>query len=102
MNQFDRLAEVLRAREVKLMQGSAAPAVELGTVNSDGSLSVRSLQSPIPQGDYLVALPLAAANVTETADRHTHKVPSLRGLRPGDRVLVLWASGEPVAAAIVT
>lgn len=102
MNHFDRLAEVLRTRESLALRGSAAPAAELGSINSDYSLSVKSLQTPIPKGDYLLPLPLSAGNMTDTADRHTHTVPSLRGLRPGDRVLVLWADGEPVVAAIVS
>lgn len=101
MDNIGRLAEVLRAREVRLVQGSAAPAGELGTVNSDHSLSVASLKTPIPKGDYLTALPLAVPNETETAERHSHTVPSLRPPRPGDRVLVLWAGREPVVVAVV-
>jgi len=97
------MAEMLWGSQREIVRGSAVTAVELGRVNGDGSLSVKSIQDPIPRGDYLVALPLAAGDSTTVAGEysHSHTVPGLRGLRPGDWVLVAWAGRDPVIAAIV-
>lgn len=87
------------------IRGSAVTEIELGGIGPDGSLSTDSLRSPIPKGEYLVSLALACSGYTETGGGldgpHRHSVPALRGLRPGDRVLVAWAGHDPVVVAII-
>lgn len=103
MNNFERMAEMLRASQRKAVQDNTGICAELGTVNGDRSLTVDSIKASIPRGDYLTALPMAAGNATTPAGdpSHNHTVPGLRGIQPGDRVLVIWAGCDPVVTAIV-
>lgn len=127
MNNIQRLGNTLDGR-MKKTSGAAVPtSIELGTINSNLSLSTDSLKSPIPKGDYMVDIRLASStyNTDSTTHSHsggthgghtggsgshshdggdhTHRIPeAFRALKSGDRVLVAWCGNEPVVIAIVT
>lgn len=86
--------------------------VELGTIQGDLSLSVSSLRTPIPKGDYMLALTLTGDFLTEDQSpscseggtcTHNHRLPEneFRSIRAGDRVLVAWCGNEAVVISIV-
>ena len=122
---MQRLGATLSDR-MKATAGAAVKVtMELGTINSNLSLSTDSLKSPIPQGAYMVNFALTGGIRTsseththsggthgghESGDgshshsggAHSHELPStFRGLQAGDRVLVSWCGNEPVVVAIV-
>ena len=127
-NNIQKLGEVLSGRMKKTAGAAVQTTIELGTINSNLSLTTDSLRAPIPKGDYMVNLTLASntyktskSSVELTADftieiegnkqdinekikggEHDHMLPSVfRGLKPGDRVLVAWCGFEPVVIAIL-
>lgn len=122
---MQRLGNTLSDR-MKATAGAAYKVtMELGTINSNMSLSTDSLQSTIPQGAYMVNLMLTGGSRTSSESHthsggsheghesgsgdhshsggdHSHELPeSFRGLQAGDRVLVAWCGNEPVVIAIV-
>ncbi len=123
---MQRLGTSLASR-MKKTAGAAVPVtVELGTINQNLSLSVDSIKTPIPKGDYMVDIVYSgssyntdAASHTHTGGTHTghetgdgshshsggshsHGLPSVfRSLRSGDRVLVVWCGFEPVVVSII-
>lgn len=106
-NNLQRLGAELASR-MKKTAGAAVPVtVELGTINQNLSLSVDSLNTPIPKGDYMVNLIFAAGEYETSSsygvDGHSHRLPSVfRALKPGDRVLVVWCGFEPVVTCVIT
>lgn len=98
---IQRLGNTLATR-MKMTSSAAVPTtVELGTINSNLSLTTDGLMATIPKGDYMVNLMLAGTFSTDYSgneDWHSH---SMRGLRAGDRVLVVWCGNEPVVVAVV-
>ena len=103
---MQRLGEMLSDR-MKATAGAAVKVtMELGTINSNLSLSTDSLQSTIPKGAYMVNLMLTGGRQTSSenlgGEEHSHVLPeSFRGLQAGDRVLVAWCGNEPVVFAVV-
>ena len=116
----------MMAGRMKATASAAVPTVlELGTINGNLSLSVDSLGTPIPKGEYMVALPLKCSTYQTTSETHTHDggghaqtegagththsggahshcLPEeFRPLKSGDRVLVAWCGHEPVVINIV-
>ncbi len=129
MDNITVFSELLNKQMHRVRKAGEERFLELGTIGDDLSLIVDSLQDTIPKGDYLIALRLTAltgdnlkakpvAHVHEggghpqymgsglhshTDGEHSHVLPEpLRGIRPGDRVLVAWVSGQPAVTEIVT
>ena len=100
---MQRFGNVLADRMKKSSRAAVGISAELGTINSNLSLSVDSLKTPIPKGDYMVNLLLTSNSYrTGSTESHTHSLPStFRNLKAGDRVLIVWCGTEPVVAAIV-
>lgn len=116
MNNMQRLSLTLDGRMKKTSSAAVPTTIELGTINANLSLTTDGLRVPIPKGDYTVNLMLSGGSYitsTETHSHsgsdhshgggaHSHSLPSaLRGLAPGDRVLVAWCGNEPVVIAII-
>ena len=121
-----RLGAALASR-MKRTAGAAVPVtVELGTINQNLSLSVDSLDTPIPRGGYMIDIAYSAKSYKTSEDSHTHSggshsgqeygdgshthsggahshsLPSVfRPLQAGDRVLVVWSGFEPVVVSII-
>lgn len=84
---IERLGNVISGRMKKTAAGAVTTTLELGTINSNLSLSPDGLGTPIPKGDYMIPWNLASGQE--------------RTLKPGDRVLVAWCGNEPVVISIV-
>ena len=113
MNQLTALAELLSERMQTVRKAGNPLLLELGRIQNDLSLSVDSLQDSIPKGDYLLSLSLISLTGENlrsqdipccySGDSRSHILPeSLRGIKPGDRVLVVWAGGQPIVTNIIT
>jgi|GEM_PF-6456519 len=129
MNQLTALAELLSERMQTVLKAGNSILLELGRIRNDLSLSVDSLKDYIPKGDYLLSLSLTGLTGdnlhsktiahnhsggehtqqtgngfhTHEDGSHTHVLPApLRGVKPGDRVLVVWAGGQPIVTNIIT
>ena len=96
------------------------PALDLGIINSDYSLTTNLFRQPIPKNEYNVCRQLLydpSVPLTETyvdgshghpdaspPGTHSHKVKlpkKMYWLRPGDKVLVAWVQNEAVIIDIV-
>lgn len=121
----EKLGNTLTDRMKSSVQASVQISVELGTINANLSLSVDSLKTPIPKGEYMVSLQYASETYRSSVESHTHdggghpqyegdgvhthsggshdhRLPeSFRELQDGDRVLVAWAGNDPVVISIV-
>jgi len=129
MDNLTAFGELLNQQMQRVRKSEKQRVLELGTIKDDLSLTVDSLKDTIPKGDYLIALRLTAltgddlrshviAHVHEggghsqysgsgvhshTDGEHYHVLPEpLRGIRPGDRVVVAWIGGQPIVMDIVT
>lgn len=123
---IERLGDIMTGRMKKTSAAAVPTTTELGTINSNLSLTTDSLPTAIPKGDYMVNLMLTSTAYRTSKESHTHSggshgghesgsgthshdggshshaLPSeLRSLRAGDRVLVMWCGNEPVVIAIV-
>ena len=123
---IQRLGTSLASRMKKTSKGAVPVTVELGTINQNLSLSVDTINTPIPKGDYLVNIAYSGSSYRtsetshshsggshkghETGDgshshsggAHSHGLPSVfRSLRSGDRVLVVWCGYKPVVVSII-
>lgn len=121
-----RLGNTLSGRMQKTAKANTPMTLELGTINTDLSLTTDSLRGSISAKDYMVDLRLthSSYNTSSTTHSHTggnhsghesgngshthdggnhnHRSPSVfRRLRAGDRVLVAWVGHEPVIVSIV-
>lgn len=104
MNNLMRLGNVMDGRMKSTSGAAVSVCTELGTINSNMSLTTDSMRVPIPKGDYMIDIRLNGETTTKPAGEHTHShtMPSgYRGLQPGDRVMVNWCGNEPVVVAIV-
>ncbi len=59
---IERLGDAYARRMKKTAIANTPVGMELGIINGNMSLSVDSLQTPIPKGDYMVALELTHKN----------------------------------------
>ncbi len=104
----NKLANVISSR---IKKENASPLVlDFGEIQVNGSLVTNTFPVPIPKGDYSVCRQLTLGNtgtqLTTTAERppqHSVVIPEkMRGLLPGDRVLVAWVQNEAVVIDIIT
>ena len=106
MDNKQRLGNVLDGRMKKTSGAASTITTELGTINTNLSLTPDSIPSAIPKGEYMVNLMLAGGTYNTSTDgyhAHNHTFPdNIRGLKSGDRVLIVWCGNEPVVIAIVT
>lgn len=72
---MQRFGNVLADRMKKTSRANVGITAELGTINSNLSLSADSLKTPIPKGDYMVNLLLTSGGSTGYAGEHTHSIP---------------------------
>ena len=105
---MQRLGNTLASRMKKTSAAAIPTTLELGTINSNLSLTVDSIPDPIPKGDYMINLMLTGSSyrtgsaVDADGGAHSHALPSVfRSLKGGDRVLVAWCGNEPVVIAVV-
>lgn len=125
-----RLGDILAGRMKRTAKDAVPTTIELGVIKSNLSLVTDSLQTPIPKGDYMVAIHLTAKSYNTSSETHTHgggghthsgddhshgggththdggehnhSLPNVfRGLKSGDRVLVAWCGYEPVVISVV-
>lgn len=128
MNYFTEIAEILNRQMQRVTQAGKPALFSFGTIGAELLLSVDGLKDTIPKGDYLISLhltgltgddlhsveikhthsggehPQTGGSGSHTHDDgiHSHVLPeSLRGIRPGDRVLIVWVSGQPVIVEIL-
>ncbi len=102
------LAAVLRNRMKR--ESTSPPVLDFGEIQENGSLLADTFPEPIPKGDYSVCRQLTLgmegeqlAKTDEDPPEHTVTVPEkMRGLLPGDRVLVAWVQDEAVVIDIIS
>lgn len=103
---MERFAAVMSDRMRRTSNAAVPITVELATVDASLSIIPDSLGCPIPQGDYKINIMLSGSAYTGysnvNGDSHRHDMPATyRGLKSGDRVLLVWAGNEPVVLAVV-
>ena len=99
-----KLASTLDRRMSEHQEGQFTP--DFGTIKSDMSLVTDTFPTPISDEDYSVCRHLAGLDFSggkhgghDSGDgSHSHELPSLR---PGDRVLVIWANEEAVVVDVI-
>lgn len=121
-----RLGELLTGRMRQTAAASAIIPLELGCIDANLSLSIDSVEAPVPKGDYMISLFLSAKTYRTSKETHTHnggehgghdggtgththkdgehdhRLPEdFRPLMAGDRVIVAWCGNEPVVLSIV-
>lgn len=124
-NNIQRLGDTLSRRMVRSANAAIPTTVELGTINSDLSLTTDGLGGKIPPSDYMIDLRLTHDTYLTSEETHqheggkhhqfsgdgyhthndgihSHRLPSVfRRPKAGDRVLVIWVGHEPIIVAIV-
>lgn len=112
------LAGVLQGRMAAMAE--SPPVTDIGEIGADMSLDLNMFKQPIPQSDYLVCRQLTlgptGGKLTEEKTQgqhgvhlsgdgsHNHdiKIPEkMRSIKPGDRVLVVWAGDDAVVIDII-
>lgn len=108
MDNLTAFGELLNRQMQRIQLTNTTTVVEFGVIQEDLSLRTDSLKDDIPKGEYLLSLLLTGltgeclVSSVEGTDPHSHVLPdSLRGIRPNDRVLVLWAGNQPIVLAIL-
>lgn len=112
---LQRLGATLTSQMKRTSNAAVPTTIDLGVVNENLSITSDRLRSTIPKGEYMVNLMLTGDKKTDVAGSHgghgesgasagghAHNLPdSLRGLEPGDRVLIVWSGTEPIVIAIL-
>lgn len=76
----DSLAKTINSQVRRIFNENQSVIVELGTIKSDLSLAIPSLNDTIPKGEYMTA-------------------GGVGNLENDDVVLVLWVGSEPIITA---
>ena len=76
-NNKSKLASTIQTRMKNISNNNAVLYTEFGTIGSNNSLTLDTINDTIPKTDY-------------------SKCNSCSALNKGDRVVVLWVAGEPV------
>lgn len=106
-NEYKGTAKLAAAFHNRIKEMNEKPPIlELGTIGEDGSLVTDGFRQPIPKGEYLVCrgLTLGEEGSTFTVDSNGDQVKlpkALRGIKPGDRVLVAWMDSEAAVIDII-
>ena len=101
---IEALGNLMVQQTQRIFNGNERLVACLGSVNGDLSLAIDGMGGDVPKGQYMVSLHLTRPETVTSAaaDGHTHEVSTeLRGLKGGDRVLVVFAGKEPVVTDIV-
>lgn len=98
-----RLATALQKRMNAVSSYNSSVSLELGKITSSMGLKLDNFSQTIPKGDYMVCKSLKLPSVnTGSTEGHRHTVNlGQNTLSPGCRVLVGFASGEPVVIDVV-
>lgn len=86
---------------------NTSPALDFGTIQSDGSLLTDLFPVKLPKSEYQVCRHLKRrrvdTEVTTVGDHgtHSHKIDTREWLKVGDRVLVAWVEDDPVVIDII-
>lgn len=70
---IQRLGDTLAGRMKKTASAAVPTTIELGLIQGNLSLVTDSLQSPIPRGDYMVAITLTDKTYRTSLETHTHE-----------------------------
>ncbi len=100
------LARVLQNRTNEIVSANSEVVIDFGTIQDDYSLMTNLYPYAIKRGDYAVTRSLqlgsAGGTLTTTADGVAVLIPeSMRGISPGDRVLVAWSKSTPVVIDLI-
>lgn len=121
---IEKLGSLMSRRMQATNEAMATRFLELGRIGDNMSLLPDNFMAPIAKGEYMVDLRLTGSlDTTYTEHKHSggqhaqqegtgahshdggkhkHEIPNtLRGLHPGDRVLIAWCGNEAVVIAIV-
>lgn len=110
MSNLTALGELFSEQMQRIQRACMRQDRELGLIQADLSLQVDSLKEAIPPGEYLLSLSLTGlvgealrtASASTASGQHQHRLPdTLRGIRSGDRVLVIWVGNQPIVIAIL-
>lgn len=94
----EKLAATLHKRMKSTSTHGSTIYLELGKITAKMGLKLDNFSETIPKGDYLVCQSLRFGTI-KTNDKDDSV--TLPGLKAGSRVLVGWASGEPVVIDVV-
>lgn len=106
MNNIERLGNLLSSQMKNTVTGNTSIVAELGSISSNLSLRVASLKNSIPKGQYMISRSLTIGDdgekLTETDSGMEVIIPeTMRSVKAGDRVLVIWVGSEPIVIDIV-
>lgn len=107
-----KLAAAMQKRMNDVSRHNSTIFLELGLITDAFGLKLDSLSEAIPAGDYMIckSLKIEDMETEETVvdgcesyipHKHEIKLSEANKLEPGMRVLVGWASGEPVVIDVV-
>ena len=104
-----KMANVLSSRVSAMIQPNQKSVFDFGTILDDYSLRLNTFPIPLPRTEYLVCRGTALPDIdtfaqTDQQMDHTHDIKTpeyLRGITPGDRVLVAWVGNDAVVLDIV-
>lgn len=125
-NNMQRLGDTLDTAMKRRSAAAVPQGAALGTINGDLSLTVDGIDGKIPKSEYMISITLSHNNYRTSVESHSHdggnhgghlsgsgshthgggdhdhRLPSVfRGLKAGDRVLVVFVGNEPVITDIV-
>ncbi|MGN0404467.1 MAG: hypothetical protein ACI4F1_04540 [Bariatricus sp.] len=101
---ISKLAGVIGRRIAEYGEGPLI--LDFGEILSNLSLKTNTFKIPLPKGSYSICRGAHQGNkdetLTITQTGETVLIPeSMRGVKPGDRVLVAWVQSEAVVVDIV-
>lgn len=113
-----KLAIVLSSRMKK--ENESPLVLDFGRIQANGSLITNTFPCPVPEGDYSVCRHLtlgkageALAEISDSGKHGGHsdgdgshghivEIPEkMRGIQPGDKVLVAWIQNEAVVVDLI-
>lgn len=97
-NKASQLAALFQQRMKEIYKYEHNVVLELGSITAGMGLKLDNFSETIPKGDYLVCKSLRFGTIRTNNGDDSVTLPALKA---GSRVLVGWASGEPVVIDIV-
>ena len=95
-----KLAATLQKRMKDTNDYAKETNLELGNITASYGLKLDSIADTIPKSDYMVCMPAISVSAEEK-EGSTVSVNTKLNLKENDRVLVAWASGEPIVIGIL-